>query len=129
MQKSELETREERGADMLATQQQGRVSSEGERGERRRGAGQQQVAEVISLPYVGTPANIYIDIFNTRAQHIHIYDRVLRNPLQYQVTIVFQILKPALFPSIWTPPCCLTSDHSVCLRVSGLRFDVSWRML
>ena len=47
----------------------------GEEGEKE----QQQVAEVISLPYVGTSANIYIDILNTCVPHFR------------RVVIVFQM--------------------------------------
>ena len=50
----------------------------------KKGEGQQQVAEVISLPYVGTPANIYIDISNASVQHVFV--RVLRGRLHFQVT-------------------------------------------
>ena len=68
---------------MLAAEQQGRGSmgkKGGEEGEKE----QQQVAEVISLPYVGTSANIYIDILNTCVPHFYI--RAFR-----RVVIVFQM--------------------------------------
>ena len=59
---------------MLAAQQQGRLSFEGGRGWGVGGGTEQQVAEVISLPYVGTSANIYIDICNTCVQLIYVID-------------------------------------------------------
>ena len=59
------ENREKRTC-LRPAQQQGRVSSEGGN-EGKGGEGQQQVAEVISLPYVGASANTYIDSPNSAA--------------------------------------------------------------
>ena len=61
------EKREKRTC-LRPAQQQGRVSSEGgNEGKGEKGEGQQQVAEVISLPYVGASANTYIDSPNSAA--------------------------------------------------------------